>query len=163
MTDQLSEARMFCLLSDLDKEEPPPKKKNKKQELSLPQVQMKHESYSIRAISMNVCQLRTHLSNRGWSSVLLPAASVMLTLTLVHALPHKRAVQGKWVNVFIPQSFIQMLILWNASLGLIQKSNFIAQGFHCCSGQQDGPLTHILLSYTDCEQRLWHKSKQTRS
>lgn len=65
MTDQLSEARMFCLLSDLDKEEPPPQKKQKKQELSLPQVQMKHESYSIRAISMNVCQLRTHLSNRG--------------------------------------------------------------------------------------------------
>lgn len=29
MTDQLSEARMFCLLSDLDKEDPPPKKKTR--------------------------------------------------------------------------------------------------------------------------------------
>lgn len=34
MTDQLSEARMFCLLSDLDKEEPPPP--NKKQAVSSP-------------------------------------------------------------------------------------------------------------------------------
>lgn len=30
MTDQLSEARMFCLLSDLDKEETPPSKKTNK-------------------------------------------------------------------------------------------------------------------------------------
>lgn len=30
MTDQLSEARMFCLLSDLDKEDPPPPKQKTK-------------------------------------------------------------------------------------------------------------------------------------
>lgn len=30
MSDQLSEARMFCLLSDLDKEEPPPPNKKQK-------------------------------------------------------------------------------------------------------------------------------------
>lgn len=46
--------------------------------------QMEHESYSIRAISINMYWLRTHLSNRWWGFALLPAAGVMLTHTHTH-------------------------------------------------------------------------------
>lgn len=116
-----------------------------------PPVQMKRESYSIRAISINMYWLRTHLSNQGWGSALLPAAGVMLTRTCMHALPHKHTGVGKWVNVFIPQSFTQMLISWNSSLGPIIRLNEqrCTLGILSGAGQPDGPLTHIRQSYAD--------------
>lgn len=75
----------------------------------------------------------------------------MLTHTCMHALPHKHTVVGKWVNVFIPQSFTQMLISWNSSLGPIIRLNeqCFTLGVLCRSGQPDGPLTHIRQSYAD--------------
>lgn len=147
-TDQQNEAEMSFLHGDLHIEKKSKKERNKS---ILPPAQMKRESYSIRAISINMSWLRTHLSNRGWGSALLPAAGVMLTHTCMHALPHKHTVVGKWVNAFIPQSFTQMLISWNSSLGPIIRLNEqrCTLGVLGRSGQPDGPLTHIRQSYAD--------------
>lgn len=61
-TDQQNEAEMSFLHGDLHIEKKSKKERNKS---ILPPAQMKRESYSIRAISINMSWLRTHLSNRG--------------------------------------------------------------------------------------------------
>lgn len=77
----------------------------------------------------------------------------MLTHTQTQTYPpHKHTVPGKWVNVFIPLSFTQMLISWNSCLGPImhfKKSIFTARGILCRSGQWASLLTHILPPCTD--------------
>lgn len=118
------------------------KKKKKQTRAAAAEFQTKCESRPIRAISLNTEWLGTHLSNRGGSfSGLLPAS-----LSLSHT--HKRAVLRMWVNVFIPQSFKQMLISWNSYPVPILREK--AQRFSCrrACGQRGVLLTHILQPHT---------------
>lgn len=67
--------------------------------------------------------------------------------------PHKHIVLGKWVNVFIPQSFIQMLISWNSCLGLI--IHFKRASF--CSGHSPPLWSARWSTDTHSAAMYWHK------
>lgn len=82
-TNRVKHKRPFCLVTYILNKA----KKKRNTGAVCTTVQIKHELYSIRAISINTYWLRTHLSNRGWGFALLSAAGIMFTHTYAHPSP----------------------------------------------------------------------------